>query len=711
MIIIGRKKIISAVMLAAVVCNVPMTSSALNVSYSGDTNEKSESYSKFSVSAPKFKISEEADGNTSLEIVPSYGGIKSAQRLSLPEKYDMRGDYGITSVKNQGSYGTCWSHSAIASAETSIYRYAPLVDLSEFHTAFYSYYGDDQIPTDSSTEELFSNGGNDYIVANLWSQWIGPVSEKKLRYGNMSFFDNTTAVDKLKYDSDYHMKNAYMFDYSDDRSDIDDVNIIIKQFVYDGLAVDVSFQPDTGNNYSAEYYSSRSERKPRFASHSVAIVGWDDSFPKENFKKQAEIDGAWLVKNSWGDQNFDGGYMWISYDDRSLCEFAVFELEDSQEHTVNYHHDTYVPLQSMSASDSADENAPSYMASVFTAEEDFQAEAVMLNFPQPYTDYVITIYSGLSDISDPVSGTASSYTIGRADISGTLTVELDENVKIKVGESFSVVAEMYCPYSPFVIPIESALYLRDPRTKKIKSLGSLTDYEGIKANTGANESFYSADGVEWHDMSDDDYTYSAEEKEMLLEQLEYELFDGIYPDETELLENAQSLFDSYKAAFASADLSITIGNIPLKVLGNNVNDVDFSHISGIVPVGEAVELSVKDGEQVYYSVNGGEYIPYTAPIEIIGYDVISATVDFEHYTERSYISGVSDIEIGDADLNGMIDSSDASLVLTHYANVLTGKKPLFKKAIFDYADFNGDGLIDSSDASGILELYAERSTK
>ena len=44
--------------------------------------------------------------------------------------------------------------------------------------------------------------------------------------------------------------------------------------------------------------------------HSIAVIGWDDHFPKEYFRTKADHDGAWICYNS----NYSKGYCYISYD-------------------------------------------------------------------------------------------------------------------------------------------------------------------------------------------------------------------------------------------------------------------------------------------------------------------------------------------------------------------------------------------------------------
>ncbi len=708
-----KSKIAAVTAFAVLFSAMPMHSSAVMVKYNAESGVKEASVSSVSLSAPKFDIAESLK-NGELVLSPDSGFVGDAVTVKregeiLPESFDLRDSDSMTSVKDQGSHGTCWAHSAVASAESQVKKYIPDIDLSELHTSYYAYYGDEQIPIDGDTKEILEMGGTCHVAANLWSQWIGPVNENRLPYDNLDFFDDEQAVDELKYQSDYHLKNAYMFDYNKERSDFDNVNQLIKEFVYGGQAVAISFQSEDEKYYSELYNSTRSVRKPKYASHSVAIAGWDDNFPKEHFKVPAENDGAWLIKNSWGADAFDDGYMWISYEDRSLCEFAVFEIDSNEDYTYNYHHDTFVPIQSLSASENM--NAPSYMANIFTADKDMQIEAVSVHIPCSATEYEITVYNNVADETNPVSGEASAVTKGVVDVSGTVTLELDKAVIVGAGERYSVVMKLYCKNSSFVIPIESALYLTPWDNSETISLGTFTDLECIKANTGANESFYSSDGKKWSDVAADDLTYNEEEKNAVLKQLKDEMFDDIYPEETDLLEEAEMLYGIYEELFNNGDLSIAIGNIPLKVLGNPVNTIDFSHMSGFVPDGEFAELKSESGGKVFYSVNGGEYTEYTSPIEIDGYRYIKATVDFENYSERAYIGADFEIEKGDVNANGSVDSADASLVLSHYADVSTGGGGILKKAIYDYSDINGDSTVDSSAASLILEIYAERSTK
>lgn len=632
-----------SVMSAAVISAAFCFSDFINAGFKADSAETDDlkNAANFSYAIPEFT---HLIGKSGIELAPvaGYAPLKEEPELygsaeNLPESYDLRETSGISSVKNQSVYGTCWTHSSAASAECGLLKTEPSVDLSELHTAFYSYYGSDQIETGlDKISDILNYGGSTRVVANLWSQWIGPVREEKLPYDNVAFFDDPVKTEEMRYESDYHLENAYLFDYDDERNNFDKVNGLIKQFVYEGHGVDVSFYSDSNLNYNYNKNSSYTVRKPRFANHAVTIAGWDDNFPASDFKKIPEGNGAWLVKNSWGSNYGDEGYFWISYYDRSLCQFAVYDLGDKNNYNYIHQHDSFVPTNSMSAYDESDIIAPSYMSNIFSSENGEQIEAVSTYFNNPDTEYEVVIYTNLTDLSDPTSGIPSLSTSGICKLTGYQTIELSEDVSVNAGESFGVVVKMYCEDTPYVIPLETSLYAENYETGEITDLGGYTTKSGIEAYTDINQSFFSSDGINWSDTVNEPYTYTEDEKKIILESLYEQLFDGIEPDEEKLLEDAATRYKYYSDIFESCDVSVIMGNISLKAFGCESNTVDFSHISGEVPLNEKVGLSVKDGSDIFVSINGGEYVPYTEPVAVTEKMTISATVDKKTFTERTY---------------------------------------------------------------------------
>ncbi len=708
-----KKNIISAAVSAAIICGaVPMTVNAEETGASGGG---------VSVSLPRFSTNAFQNGQSKIPMqVPSAStaeipcSVGRSVRSSYPSSFDLRDFDGITSIKDQGEYGTCWAHAAIASAEASVMRSNPLVDLSEFHTAFYPYYGSYKI--DIGTEdpdEMLKFGGNYNFITNIWSQGIGPISEKKLRYGNLDFFYNQSRVDEIQYESDYRLKESRTFDFNWERSNADVVNELVKRYVSDGKPVDVSYYSNPELCYNYDFCTSNSTKRPRFSNHSVTIIGWDDNYPAENFNIQPTQNGAWLIKNSWGYDFGNEGTMWISYEDESLHEFAIYELDDADEYMYMDYYDKFIPMQSLAAN--GDENG-SYMANVFTNDESaMQLEAISMYVQNPDTEYEITVYKNLHDLSNPVSGTPASTTYGSVDSSGYFTIELDKNVILEQGEDYSVVVYVYNPYTPYVIPFEACSYVIDEsNSNDIISLGAYTDYYDIKNKTMSCESFYSENGSDWFDVTSEDLMYSDEDVENMLNAYEIEVYDGIDPDDTEALEEAENRVDVLRMLLSLGSSGVAMGNIPIKTFGNPIGTVDFSHMSGVIGGDEKISLSVKDDSDIYYSINDEDFQLYSEPISINGLTYIKAyaeTEDGEYMTERSYIPDYINLEYGDVDGDGSISPRDSSLTLIHYSELSTGGNGSLGKAVLEYADYDGNGYIDPQDASMILQRYAELATE
>lgn len=87
--------------------------------------------------------------------------------------------------------------------------------------------------------------------------------------------------------------------------------------------------------------------------------------------------------------------------------------------------------------------------------------------------------------------------------------------------------------------------------------------------------------------------------------------------------------------------------------------------------------------------------------------VISASIICLSSLNCTYTNALS---LGDVNSDNTIDSSDASVILSIYADYSTGKTPNQTQDELSVADVNSDNSVDSTDASTILEYYAHIST-
>lgn len=80
------------------------------------------------------------------------------------------------------------------------------------------------------------------------------------------------------------------------------------------------------------------------------------------------------------------------------------------------------------------------------------------------------------------------------------------------------------------------------------------------------------------------------------------------------------------------------------------------------------------------------------------------------FAEKSTYFGVEESILGDVSPDGVINSSDASLILAEYSMISVGKESILTKEQAKAADVNRDGQIDSTDASWVLAHYSAIST-
>lgn len=377
-----------------------------------------------------------------------------------PDEWDDSNTTSLPAVRNQNPLGTCWAHSAMAMIEMYLVKKYGVpaydADMSEFQSVFFMNHdwtdplglcsGDNFHTIDENggtalASNWYDHGGNTAFTKFMLMDWVGAVSETK--------YDETKYSVLKEKEGNAYLDDSYAI--SKDMAHVQNVNVInskdtdvIKQMIMDCGAVGISYWHDDSyyNETNQSYYNSNNTS----TNHAVVIVGWDDNFDKSQFNTAPSNNGAWLIRNSWGSDWGKNGYFWISYDDTSLSDTAYSleatyksdyeQQEDYYDH--NYQYDGGISTSKMSYNNaelSVEE------ANVFTAAGEEELKAVAIYTGANYK-YDIKVYTGLTDKSNPVSGTEVTSISGTQAYEGYHTVKLNDSVVLNQGDIFSVVVTL-----------------------------------------------------------------------------------------------------------------------------------------------------------------------------------------------------------------------------------------------------------------------------
>lgn len=537
---------------------------------------------------------------------------------ALPAVFDLRKEGLVTPVKNQNPYRTCWAFAAVNSLENSQIKRNPLIDLSEKHLAYYTYCEMFGYPT--TAEDILDEGSYDINQElGMLTSWMGPVDEADVPYYSFVLEEQQQTMDEVRSSAKYHVTKAVTYPYWQWDTDVfpEQMNAI-KKSVYEGNALAVRYyECDECFNTDTNAYFYDSSLAEDAGWHSVSIVGWNDNFPASAFTSDPGRDGAWLVKNSWGTNWGDNGYFWLSYADENISGIYELETESAKAHTRLYQYDDFGNSGSFATSTEGDTSV--LFSNMFTADTDGWMTSVMLCNTTVDTGYEITVYTGLTDPKNPMSGTASAVTSGTLTELGYQTIGLNAPVSLTKGELFSVVVKLTNANKEYLIPIEYATHSEWTNSDgSVESSNSVFTEEMLRRSFAAGQSFYSEDGSVWYDMS-------------------------------EVAESGDTT--TYDDGTSYTYRGIT-GNICLKAVVNDRGAVTFSDYCEKLPIGEEITLSCIEDTPIHYSVNDGEYQLYSGPITYNGEMTIKAYADTDvntiyemHYTTaRSELTSLLGIE-------------------------------------------------------------------
>ena len=225
-----------------------------------------------------------------------------------------------TKIRNQMQTPWCLSFASLATLESSLAiqdknagKTAKEYDFSEEHMAYStqdSSFKDGKI-NKKGLHKNVNDGASLIAIQEYFSNEMGVVNEEDYP------FDNSTGnidISKLNQPIATTVLDTFAFprlsikstsEFSTDK--ISDLIKEMKTYIkkYGGITATLATGGANKNKYIN--WSNNSLNNPENISlnsldHAVCIIGWDDNYSKDNFNTnyKPQNNGAWIVKNSWG---------------------------------------------------------------------------------------------------------------------------------------------------------------------------------------------------------------------------------------------------------------------------------------------------------------------------------------------------------------------------------------------------------------------------
>lgn len=275
-------------------------------------------------------IKDDLDGK---DVIINTDELELDPDTGLPVKFNLKDVIDIK-IEDQGRYGLCWDFASMKSLETYLaLNNLGNYDFSEIHVDYLEsnlMYYEGRDVHDGGNFNIFQKYINEFgVVDESQAPYREHTEEEYYKFMDMpKTIEVTETVDFPSMYQEYEESDE---DYAARKADF---RRTVKEHILKNGGLYASINATDGLNL----YVPPDDEEIWWANHAITIVGWDDTYSKDNFTNwnnghTPEHDGAYIALNSWGPYANDNGYFYISYEDkfveRCMSGIASTSLNDA----------------------------------------------------------------------------------------------------------------------------------------------------------------------------------------------------------------------------------------------------------------------------------------------------------------------------------------------------------------------------------------------
>lgn len=350
---------------------------------------------------------------------------RTITEIELPEAYNYIEENRMPLLKNQGDTNTCWAFASLSALESSMDE-----DAKESYSA-------DHLIYHNPFKNSFEDGGSYVVTMAYLLSWNGPVRETEDPFDGESpeGLEPCVRVQEIRQSApkDYEAIKRFIYLYGG---------------VESALYVDFDESMLESSYYNKEF-SSYCYQGDAVSNHDIVIIGWDDTYPAENFVGEVQNDGAFIALSSWGEEFGDRGTFYVSYEDVNIGGYGiVYSRIDT---TDNYDKIYQADLCGFTAQIGYQQEE-CWFANVYTAEEAISLKAAGFYATGKNTEYTIYVVPEFTDAS--LLKYNRYICNGFLEDAGYYTIDFPEAVSIEAGNEFAIVVKIKTENAEYPVAIE-----------------------------------------------------------------------------------------------------------------------------------------------------------------------------------------------------------------------------------------------------------------